>query len=189
MLNERIIKPLNLKNTGLNDGKKQLANSAAGYTMKNNAAAKADAEHDVAREKCDEMKGKAKDLKGKAKEGVGEATGDERMENEGRADQAEGRRPRRPAAFVEQQRAVRLAVKRRMLELQPEWDEGPLGFSKFSRFLRQAHDDEVIDLSRAGSGNYEVALPAGGKRLPPPALTAAVADQRPARASSPFRRR
>ena len=43
VLNERIIKPLNLKNTGLDDGKKQLANSAAGYTMKNNAAAKADA--------------------------------------------------------------------------------------------------------------------------------------------------
>lgn len=38
----------------------------------------------------DELKGKAKDLTGKAKEGFGDATGDERMENEGRADQAEG---------------------------------------------------------------------------------------------------
>lgn len=43
VLNERIIKPLGLNNTGLDDGKKQLANSAVGYTMKNNAAAKADA--------------------------------------------------------------------------------------------------------------------------------------------------
>ena len=38
----------------------------------------------------DELKGKAKDLTGKAKEGLGDATGNERMENEGRADQAEG---------------------------------------------------------------------------------------------------
>jgi uncharacterized protein YjbJ (UPF0337 family) len=38
----------------------------------------------------DELKGKAKDVTGRAKEGLGEATGNERMENEGRADQAEG---------------------------------------------------------------------------------------------------
>lgn len=43
VLNERVIKPLGLKNTGIDDGKKQLANSAAGYTMRNNSAAKADA--------------------------------------------------------------------------------------------------------------------------------------------------
>ena len=49
-------------------------------------------------------------------------------------------------------------VKRRMLELQPGWDEAPLGFSKFSRFLRQAHDAEVINLKKLDSGAYEVAL-------------------------------
>ena len=38
----------------------------------------------------DELEGKTKDLTGKAKEGFGEATGDERMENEGRAEQVEG---------------------------------------------------------------------------------------------------
>ncbi|HEX6940045.1 MAG TPA: NYN domain-containing protein, partial [Longimicrobiales bacterium] len=52
-------------------------------------------------------------------------------------------------------------VKRRMLELEPGWDESALGFSKFSRFLRQAHDAEVIDLQKAGNGVYEVVLPGG----------------------------
>lgn len=52
-------------------------------------------------------------------------------------------------------------IKRRMLELEPGWDESTLGFSKFSRFLRQAHDAEVIDLHRLESGNYEVALVGG----------------------------
>ncbi|HEY8484997.1 MAG TPA: NYN domain-containing protein [Longimicrobiales bacterium] len=52
-------------------------------------------------------------------------------------------------------------VKRRMLELEPGWDESRLGFGKFSRFLRQAHDSEVIDLRKAAGGRYEVSLPAG----------------------------
>jgi uncharacterized LabA/DUF88 family protein len=59
-----------------------------------------------------------------------------------------------------EERAVRDSdVKRRMLDIQPEWDESPLGFSKFSRFLRQAHDAEVINLRKVDNGNYEVALP------------------------------
>ena len=37
-------------------------------------------------------------------------------------------------------------IKRQMLELESGWDESELGFTKFSRFLRQAHDAEVIDL-------------------------------------------
>ena len=49
-------------------------------------------------------------------------------------------------------------VKRRMLELQPGWDESKLGFSKFSRFLRQAHDAEVIDLHRGEGGSYQLTL-------------------------------
>ncbi|HEU4453696.1 MAG TPA: NYN domain-containing protein, partial [Longimicrobium sp.] len=61
-------------------------------------------------------------------------------------------------------------VKRKMMELQPGFDEHALGFSKFSRFLRQAHDAEVIDLRRLGEGRYEVALPASGTKLPPPLL-------------------
>ncbi len=49
-------------------------------------------------------------------------------------------------------------VKRRMLEMRPEWDESQYGFPKFSRFLRQAHDAEVIDLRRGEDGAYEVEL-------------------------------
>jgi uncharacterized protein (TIGR00288 family) len=53
-------------------------------------------------------------------------------------------------------------VKRRMLALTPDFDEADLGFSKFSRFLRQAHDQEVIDLRKGENGIYEVALRTAG---------------------------
>jgi uncharacterized LabA/DUF88 family protein len=49
-------------------------------------------------------------------------------------------------------------VKRRMLELRPGFDEGAYGFSKFSRFLRQAHDAEVVNLQKIENGSYEVTL-------------------------------
>ena len=48
-------------------------------------------------------------------------------------------------------------VKRRMLELLPSFDESTLGFSKFSRFLRQAHDAETITLNKTDTG-YDVML-------------------------------
>ena len=54
-------------------------------------------------------------------------------------------------------------VKRRMLELQEGWDEAAIGFSKFSRFLRQAHDAEVINLRKLESGAYEVELEERGR--------------------------
>ncbi|MBA2571933.1 MAG: NYN domain-containing protein [Gemmatimonadetes bacterium] len=63
-------------------------------------------------------------------------------------------------------------VKRRMLDLAPDFDETRLGFSKFTRFVRQAHDAQVIDLRQLGEGAYEVALPTSGKRLPAPVLLA-----------------
>ncbi|NIP57186.1 MAG: hypothetical protein GWM92_03455 [Gemmatimonadetes bacterium] len=50
-------------------------------------------------------------------------------------------------------------VKRRMLELDPSFDEAELGFSKFSRFLAQADEHGVVQVRRRESGNYEVALP------------------------------
>ena len=56
-------------------------------------------------------------------------------------------------------------VKRRMLELQTGWDESAHGFSKFSRFLRQAHDAEVVTLRQADGGNYEVMLGSGEASL------------------------
>ena len=49
-------------------------------------------------------------------------------------------------------------VKRRLLELSSDFDEAELGFSKFSRFLGQAHDDGVIELTRQDGGNYTVTL-------------------------------
>ena len=49
-------------------------------------------------------------------------------------------------------------VKRKMRELEAGFDESKLGFSKFSRFLRQASDHGVVDLLKRESGNYEVSL-------------------------------
>ena len=70
-------------------------------------------------------------------------------------------------------RAVRDSdVKRRMLELDESFDESALGFAKFSRFLRQAHDHDVIELHQRDDGNFEVSLhPVDGARpeLAPPA--------------------
>jgi uncharacterized protein (TIGR00288 family) len=62
-------------------------------------------------------------------------------------------------------------VKRRMLEMDAGFDEHALGFSKFSRFLRQAHEDQVVDVRRLAEGRYEVALPSAGTKLAPPTLT------------------
>ncbi len=50
-------------------------------------------------------------------------------------------------------------VKRRILEIDPKWSESSVGFTKFSRFLRQAHDAEVINLRKLENGNYELTLP------------------------------
>ncbi|CAN5766227.1 hypothetical protein BH23GEM9_BH23GEM9_35710 [soil metagenome] len=56
-------------------------------------------------------------------------------------------------------------VKRRMLELQSGWDEASLGFSKFSRFLRNAHDSEVVTLRKGDNGVYDVLLGDGGVQV------------------------
>jgi len=50
-------------------------------------------------------------------------------------------------------------LKRKILQLDSSFDEGELGFGKFSRFLRQAHDHEVVDLEKRDDGTYQVALP------------------------------
>jgi uncharacterized protein (TIGR00288 family) len=52
-------------------------------------------------------------------------------------------------------------VKRQMVAKDPDFDEAALGFRKFSRFLRQAHDEEVITLERTGEGNYKISAVAG----------------------------
>ncbi len=52
-------------------------------------------------------------------------------------------------------------VKRRMLAIEAGFDEAELGFGKFSRFLRQAHDHEVVTLSRDDNGIYELRVRGG----------------------------
>ncbi len=47
-------------------------------------------------------------------------------------------------------------LKRKMLQLDSSFDEGDLGFGKFSRFLRQAHDHEIVDLKKRDDGTYQV---------------------------------
>jgi uncharacterized protein (TIGR00288 family) len=61
-------------------------------------------------------------------------------------------------------------VKRKMIEIAPDFDEGRLGFPKFTRFLRQAHDAEAIDLNRVGAGNYEVSIGSATRRFAAPAV-------------------
>jgi len=50
-------------------------------------------------------------------------------------------------------------VKRKMLELDAGFDEAVLGFSKFSKFLSQAEDHEIVRLLKTDAGNFEVTLP------------------------------
>jgi len=60
-------------------------------------------------------------------------------------------------------------VKREMLKRREHFDEGEFGFQKFSRFLRQAHDEGIVDLTTDADGNYHL-LPAsdaaGGGTVP-----------------------
>ena len=64
-------------------------------------------------------------------------------------------------------------LKQVMLELDPGFDEGEYGFSKFSRFLTEASSKGLLRLKKLDNGQYEVA-PAGrrsggrGGEEPPP---------------------
>jgi uncharacterized protein (TIGR00288 family) len=49
-------------------------------------------------------------------------------------------------------------VKRKMLEFDRNFDESELGFAKFSRFLQQADEDDIVSLEKQDGGNYEVSL-------------------------------
>ena len=49
-------------------------------------------------------------------------------------------------------------VKRKMLAADAGFDEGELGFGKFSRFLLQAEEHGVISLEKTAMGNYRVSL-------------------------------
>ncbi|UCC83406.1 MAG: NYN domain-containing protein [Gemmatimonadota bacterium] len=55
-------------------------------------------------------------------------------------------------------------VKRRILEFDPAFDEGELGYSKFSKFLLAAEEQKAIVLTRGPDGNYHAARPKRGAR-------------------------
>jgi len=80
-------------------------------------------------------------------------------------------------------------VKRKLLELDSDFDEGELGFAKFSRFLAQAADHSVIRLIPTDAGNYEVTLSGGRPETAPreerPRASGKREDQAPAEAEAP----
>jgi len=53
-------------------------------------------------------------------------------------------------------------VKRRLLELHPNFDEGELGYNKFSKFLQAAEERKAVRLTRGPNNNFHVGWP--GKR-------------------------
>jgi hypothetical protein len=54
-------------------------------------------------------------------------------------------------------------VKRKLLEVDPHFDEGELGFSKFSKFLQAAEEQGAVALTRGPNGNYHVSRRKGKK--------------------------
>jgi uncharacterized protein (TIGR00288 family) len=56
-------------------------------------------------------------------------------------------------------------LKQVMQELDPAFDEGAIGFSKFSKFLSEASSRGLIELIKLGNGQYEVGV-AKGERTP-----------------------
>ena len=52
-------------------------------------------------------------------------------------------------------------VKRKMLERNRGFDEAELGFAKFSKFLMQAEEHDVVNLEKTETGNYRVSLKEG----------------------------
>ena len=73
-------------------------------------------------------------------------------------------------------------VKRKMLEFDRGFDEGELGFAKFSRFLQQADEHGVVGLEKQDGGNYEVSL---GSTSPAEATKSADADDETPEADEP----
>ena len=68
-------------------------------------------------------------------------------------------------------------VKRKMLEVNRAFDEGELGFGKFSRFLQQAEEHGVISLEKTAMGNYRVSLADSGATSPRSAPTQDASSQ------------
>jgi uncharacterized protein (TIGR00288 family) len=71
-------------------------------------------------------------------------------------------------------------VKRKILELAPDFDEANLGFAKFSRFLSQAEEHGIVRLGR-GDGGLDVSLADGAPAPARPRVDEpAVAERAPA---------
>ncbi|NNM33294.1 MAG: hypothetical protein HKO53_09515 [Gemmatimonadetes bacterium] len=62
-------------------------------------------------------------------------------------------------------------VKRRILSMNRAFDEGQLGFSKFSQFLAHAEERGVVALKKLETGNYEVSRKDGATPEPPAAAS------------------
>ena len=58
-------------------------------------------------------------------------------------------------------------VKRKLLEIDPAFDEGELGYSKFSKFLQAAEADGAVVLTRGPQGNYHVGFGKGKRGAKP----------------------
>ncbi len=58
-------------------------------------------------------------------------------------------------------------LKQVMQEIDPTFDEGGLGFSKFSKFLTEASSRGLVSLKKLDNGQYEVAPPQGGRGRKP----------------------
>jgi uncharacterized protein (TIGR00288 family) len=57
-------------------------------------------------------------------------------------------------------------LKQVMQEIDPNFDEGAIGYSKFSKFLTEASSRGLIELSKVGNGQYEIA-PGKGRASEP----------------------
>src|SRR5690606_30897499 len=68
-------------------------------------------------------------------------------------------------------------VKRRILDLSPDFDETQLGFPKFSRFLSQAEEHGIVRLGRGEGNALDVSLASGAPQAadPQPAIGTAPA--------------
>ncbi|MEE2904856.1 MAG: NYN domain-containing protein [Gemmatimonadota bacterium] len=53
-------------------------------------------------------------------------------------------------------------LKQVMQELEPSFDEGSIGFSKFSKFLAEASSRGLVKLHKVGNGQYEIRPTKGG---------------------------
>ena len=76
-------------------------------------------------------------------------------------------------------------VKRKMLETHPDFDEGALGFSKFSKFLSEAVDRGAIVITRTENGSSEIALPEATEAGAADETGAPGSEARPEREAAP----